>query len=581
QAGLYNLYGPTEAAIDVTHWTCVDEGRDAVPIGQPIANLQTHVLDEQLQLVAAGVMGELYLGGVGLARGYHRRPGLSAERFVPCPFQPGARLYRTGDRVRQRADGVIEYLGRFDHQVKLRGLRIELGEIEARLLEHPQVREATVQVVDGKHLVGYLVLQERAEHWREALGKHLLAHLPDYMVPAQWVLLQQMPLSPNGKLDRKALPKPDASQHERRYVAPQSELELRVAGIWSEILEVERVGLNDNFFELGGHSLLVLMLKERIRKATGTVLSVSQLMLNPTVAGQVACLEGEARSSLIVKLNSQTQGTPLFLFHPSYGSVHCYKAIALALREQCPVMGVMCRALAEPGSEVPAWQAMVEDYAAQLLDAQPQGAYRLAGWSLGGNLAMEVAHVLEQAGREVEFLGWIDASPPYWLKAYWDTAVIADSDEIPVNWRRVELLQVMFAAASPQIRQAWEQVQASDVSEDEQWQAFDAWAEQALGDAYMEIKGELLQGNEAEISWELDRALGRRLRDADFKRIKAPVSCWWAAASRAGQHRQLIEASIEQCMGQPCIRQSQLIDSTHERIIDNPAFVQSFVAAIK
>ncbi|MGC5702149.1 amino acid adenylation domain-containing protein [Pseudomonas sp. NFXW11] len=581
QAGLYNLYGPTEAAIDVTHWTCIDEGRDAVPIGQPIANLQTHVLDDQLQSVAAGVMGELYLGGVGLARGYHRRPGLSAERFVPCPFQPGARLYRTGDRVRQRADGVIEYLGRFDHQVKLRGLRIELGEIEARLLEHPQVREATVQVVDGKYLVGYLVLQECAEHWRETLGKHLLAHLPDYMVPAQWMLLEQMPLSPNGKLDRKALPKPDVSQHERRYVAPQSELEQRVAGIWSEILEVERVGLNDNFFELGGHSLLVLMLKERIRKTTGTVLSVSQLMLNPTVAGQVACLEGETRSSLIVKLNSQTQGTPLFLFHPSYGSVHCYKAIALALREHRPVMGVICRALVDAGSEVPAWQAMVEDYAAQLLDAQPEGAYRLAGWSLGGNLAMEVAHALEQAGREVEFLGWIDASPPYWLKAYWDTAVIADSDEIPLNRRRVELLQVMFGAASPQIRLAWEQVQATVVSEVEQWQAFDAWAEEALGAAYKDIKGELLQGNEAEISWELDRTLGQRLRNADFKQIKAPVSCWWAASSRAGQHRQLIESSMEQCMGQPCIRQSELIDSTHERIIDNPAFVQSFVAAIK
>ncbi|MGR2707781.1 amino acid adenylation domain-containing protein [Pseudomonas sp. S191] len=581
QAALYNLYGPTEAAIDVTHWVCVDEGRDTVPIGQPIANLRTYVLDADLQAVAVGVAGELYLGGIGLARGYHRRPGLTAERFIASPFKSGERLYRTGDRVCQRADGVIEYLGRLDHQVKLRGLRIELGEIEARILEHPQVQEASVQVIDGKQLVGYLVLQAPSEHWRASLSAYLLAHLPDYMVPAQWVLLAQMPLSPNGKLDRKALPRPGADQRERAYQAPQSPLEQRLAIIWSEVLGVEQVGLNDNFFELGGHSLLVLMLKERIRKATGTLLSVSQLMLNPTVAGQVACLGGDTRHSLIVKLNSQTQGTPLFLFHPSYGSVHCYKAIGLALREQRPVLGVISRALVDEGSEVPTWQAMVEDYTAQLLEAVPQGPYRLAGWSLGGNLAMEVAYALEQAGRVVELVGWIDASPPYWLRAYWDTAVVADDSELPVNQRRVELLQVMFPDSSQSIQVAWLQSQTVAGEEAQQWQAFSAWAEGALGETFLEIKNSLLDGDEAQISWALDRALGQRLKDADFKPINAPISCWWAAASRAGQHRQLIEASMEQVMGWPCIEQSVLIDSTHDRIIDNAAFVQSFADAMK
>ncbi|MCF5510600.1 non-ribosomal peptide synthetase, partial [Pseudomonas sp. PA-3-6H] len=414
--GLFNLYGPTEAAIDVTHWTCVDEHRDSVPIGRPISNLRTYVLDAQLQPVAVGVAGELYLGGVGLARSYHRRPSLTAERFVPCPFQPGTRLYRTGDRVRQRRDGVIEYIGRLDHQVKLRGLRIELGEIEARLLEHPLVRDASVQVHEGKYLVGYVVLQDSTLAWRDALSTHLLAHVPDYMVPAQWVLLDHMPLSPNGKLDRKALPAPDSNLHERHFVAARNTLEQALVAIWREVLELEQVSVEDNFFELGGHSLLVLMLKERIRKAVGVELSVSQLMLNPSVAGQAACLEGSAGSSLIVRLNSQSRGTPLYLFHPSYGSVHCYKAIALALREHRPVMGVMCRALAEEGSEVPAWAAMVEDYTTQLLKAQPEGPFRLAGWSLGGNLAMEVAYGLEQAGRQVECVGWIDASPPQWVK---------------------------------------------------------------------------------------------------------------------------------------------------------------------
>ena len=183
-AGLYNLYGPTEAAIDVTHWTCIDEGADSVPIGRPIANLATYVLDAQLNPVPAGVAGELYLGGTGLARSYHRRPALTAERFVPCPFLDGTRLYRTGDRVRQRVDGVIEYLGRLDHQVKLRGLRIELGEIETRLMQHPLVREAVVLVQGGKQLVAYLVLEgsEPAAPWQPELKAWLLNSLPEYMV---------------------------------------------------------------------------------------------------------------------------------------------------------------------------------------------------------------------------------------------------------------------------------------------------------------------------------------------------------------------------------------------------------------
>ncbi|WP_371360041.1 amino acid adenylation domain-containing protein [Pseudomonas sp. KT_2_4] len=578
--GLFNLYGPTEAAIDVTHWTCVDEHRDSVPIGRPISNLRTYVLDAQLQPVAVGVAGELYLGGVGLARSYHRRPSLTAERFVPCPFQPGTRLYRTGDRVRQRRDGVIEYIGRLDHQVKLRGLRIELGEIEARLLEHPLVRDASVQVHEGKYLVGYVVLQDSTLAWRDALSTHLLAHVPDYMVPAQWVLLDHMPLSPNGKLDRKALPAPDSNLHERHFVAARNTLEQTLVAIWREVLELEQVSVEDNFFELGGHSLLVLMLKERIRKAVGVELSVSQLMLNPSVAGQAACLEGSAGSSLIVRLNSQSRGTPLYLFHPSYGSVHCYKAIALALREHRPVMGVMCRALAEEGSEVPAWAAMVEDYTTQLLKAQPEGPFRLAGWSLGGNLAMEVAYGLEQAGRQVECVGWIDASPPQWVKPFWDTAVMVDERDISANERRVELLEVMFPEFSQQIHAHWSELQCLEAAEGEQWTAFSHWAEETLGSRFGELKDELLSGHEAQISWEVDRILGQRLHDADFKAIKAPISCWWATLSRTGVHHQLIEASMLEVAVQSTIERSVLIETSHDRLIDNAEFVHSFAAAM-
>ncbi|EMG4292579.1 TPA: non-ribosomal peptide synthase/polyketide synthase [Pseudomonas aeruginosa] len=267
QAGLYNLYGPTEAAIDVTHWTCVEEGKDAVPIGRPIANLACYILDGNLEPVPVGVLGELYLAGQGLARGYHQRPGLTAERFVASPFVAGERMYRTGDLARYRADGVIEYAGRIDHQVKLRGLRIELGEIEARLLEHPRVREAAVLAVDGRQLVGYVVLESEGGDWREALAAHLATSLPEYMVPAQWLALERMPLSPNGKLDRKALPAPEVSVAQAGYSAPRNAVERTLAEIWQDLLGVERVGLDDNFFSLGGDSIVSIQVVSRARQA--------------------------------------------------------------------------------------------------------------------------------------------------------------------------------------------------------------------------------------------------------------------------------------------------------------------------
>ncbi|MBD8529925.1 MULTISPECIES: non-ribosomal peptide synthetase [unclassified Massilia] len=296
QARLHNLYGPTEAAIDVTFWECrSEEGAARVPIGRPIAGIRMHVLDAALQPVPGGVAGEVYIGGTGVGRGYLARPALTAARFVPDPFSsaPGARLYRTGDLGRWRADGALDYLGRNDHQVKLRGLRIELGEIEACLASHAAVREAVVVARPGAdgdlRLVAYLVGAGALDV--EALRGHLKAALPDYMVPAAFVQLDALPLSVNGKLDRKALPAPAQDAYGMQaYAAPQGETELLLAAMWQELLRVERIGRHDNFFELGGHSLLALQLMARVRQGLGREFALRQLFDHPTIQALAVAL---------------------------------------------------------------------------------------------------------------------------------------------------------------------------------------------------------------------------------------------------------------------------------------------------
>ncbi len=304
QVQLYNLYGPTEAAIDVSHWTCVDEGRHAVPIGRPIANLRLHVLDPQLNRVPLGVPGELYLAGIGLARGYHGRPELTAERFVPDPFgPPGARMYRSGDLVRWREDGAIDYLGRIDHQVKIRGFRVELGEIEALLLAQPGVAEAVVVARDtqiGKQLVAYLVadaVPADADEtvWLTELKAALKTQLPEHMLPAALVRLAHMPLSPNGKLERRALPEPQWQV--REYRAPLGELQVALATIWQTLLEVPRVGLDDNFFELGGHSLLATQAVAQIRQQLGLEVPLRAFFELDNLAALAESLQQQAPQS--------------------------------------------------------------------------------------------------------------------------------------------------------------------------------------------------------------------------------------------------------------------------------------------
>jgi len=297
---LYNLYGPTEATIDVTFAEChVGLRSMTAPIGRPIANMQAYVVDQQMELVPVGVAGELYVGGDGLARGYQNQSDLTGERFVPNPFHElgGERLYRTGDRVRWQQDGQLEFLGRLDQQVKVRGYRIELGEIEARLLEHAGVQEAVVMAREDasreKHLVAYYTCAERsgqpAGEGKEAVGAEqlraqLLARLPGYMVPSAYVRLERLPLTANGKLDRKALPAPGGDAYLRhQYEAPRGEVESTIAAIWAEELKVGRVGRHDNFFELGGHSLLAVRVIERMRRS-GLKVDVRALFVTASLA---------------------------------------------------------------------------------------------------------------------------------------------------------------------------------------------------------------------------------------------------------------------------------------------------------
>ncbi|WP_415639490.1 AMP-binding protein [Pseudomonas plecoglossicida] len=287
---LWNLYGPTETTI----WSArmrLGQQSAQVLLGEAIAGTSLHVLDDSLEPAADGVAGELYIGGAGLARGYHRRPGLTAERFVADPFgAPGERLYRTGDLVRWRGTA-LEYIGRIDQQVKIRGHRIELGEIEACLRRCAGVREAAVVARPGPAgtvLVGYAEADD-APQLAAQLKQALQAALPDYMVPSQVLVLAQMPLTPNGKLDRKALPAPDWQA--RQHVEPATALEHQLAAIWCEVLGLERVGSTDDFFELGGHSLLLTRLVSRVREVLGVDLAMHEFFDHPSVGALAARLE--------------------------------------------------------------------------------------------------------------------------------------------------------------------------------------------------------------------------------------------------------------------------------------------------
>ena len=365
-------------------------------------------------------MGELYIAGAGVARGYLNRPELTAERFLTNPFSPDpkARMYKTGDLGRFREDGTIEYLGRNDFQVKIRGFRIELGEIEAALATYAGVHEAVVVAREDhsgdKRLVAYITANA-ATHGSalpvdvEALRSHISSLLPGYMVPAVYVLLEKFPRTPNGKLDRKALPRPDNDAYAKRtYEAPVGEMEASLAGVWKETLKLDRVGRHDNFFDLGGHSLLIVKVMSLLRQL-GIHTTVAELFNHPTIESFAAFLSKIHTSDAARGVQRLREGTlsPLFLVHDGGGNELYFSNLAKFLLRELPVYGLPSVPADEP--QLHSMRAMAERMVHLIHEAQPEGPYRLAGWSFGGILAYEIAQLLLDQGDTLEFLGLIDA----------------------------------------------------------------------------------------------------------------------------------------------------------------------------
>ncbi|RKH16116.1 non-ribosomal peptide synthetase, partial [Corallococcus sp. CA047B] len=412
-----NLYGPTEDTTYSTH-ARVERGAKTEPrIGRPLEGTQAYVLDAKGQPTPVGVPGELYLGGEGLARGYLGQPGLTAERFVPDGFseKAGARLYRTGDKVRWGRDGTLEYLGRMDFQVKVRGFRIELGEVEAALGAQPSVRDVVVVVREDapgdKRLVAYVVAQPDHTVDATTLRSALKGRLPEYMAPSAFVTLEALPLNANGKVDRKALPKPAVGTSvSGRVIAPRDTTELQLVSIWEDLLGMQPISVDADFFELGGHSLLAVRLMTAIRKRLGKGLPLAALFLSPTVERLAALLRQDAAPSLSPLVTIQPEGSrpPLFCVHPAGGNVLGYVELSRQLGPDQPFYGL--RSLGIDGEQEPleTIEAMATTYVEAVRTLRPEGPYLIAGWSMGGAVAYEMARQLRAAGQIVALLALLD-----------------------------------------------------------------------------------------------------------------------------------------------------------------------------
>lgn len=523
---LWNVYGPTETTV----WsTCrlINAGpthNAYESIGRPIGNTQIYILDAGLQPVPLGVSGEIYIGGAGVTRGYLNRPELTEERFIRDSFSADteARLYKTGDLGRWLADGDIEYIGRNDFQVKIRGFRIELGEIEARLAKCAGVREAAVIVrednSEDKRLVAYLMTDDGSKLAAADLRSQLAANLADYMIPSTFVCLPAFPLTPNGKLDRKSLPAPDVGG-QKRYVAPSTATEEILAGIWAEVLNVEKVGVTDNFFELGGNSLLAVKLAYSIQSALGGNLDLAALFQAPTIEQFAGLLADEAApvSSPLVALKSSGTLPPLYCIDPG-GYVFDYKDLAQAMDHRQPVYGIDSRALLlNPARQYASFTEAAGHYVQAILRHQPEGPYYLLGWSMGGAIALIIADLLERQGRDVAFVGLLDTQIKLFAQADVNVDLLTRYSRY-LNPAELKIFEQIDADARAAFR-----AYLSALPSEEQLDQVVSWAtRQGCLQRNLPVSLTKLQFIVAENSVRLMNA-------HRWNAIKAPVYAWWAS----------------------------------------------------
>jgi len=434
QGRVFNMYGPTETTVWSACHEVTNTAGNSIPVGRPIANTRIYILDQHLQPSPVGAAGELYIGGDGLAAGYLNGPELTAEKFVPHPFsrRAGERVYRTGDLARFLPDGAIEFLGRADHQVKLRGFRIELAEIELVLAQHPAVKESIVVAVKTpageQQLAAYIVLAGDGEEATVgALRGYLQQRLPEYMTPSVFVILESLPLTNNGKVDRRALPPPDQARLsvERTVALPRDNLEIQLAQIWRDVLGVEgEIGITENFFELGGHSIRAVRLMSQILKWFGQKLPLSTLFRGATIEQLAEVLRGQAvveAPSPLVPIQPQGMKRPFFCVHTGSGEVLSYESWARHLGVNQPFYGLQDHMAYREEEEDLSLEEIAARYLSAIKTVQEEGPYQLGGWSFGGLVAFEMAQQLKREGQEVGLLLLVDAPSPAFAQKVVDT----------------------------------------------------------------------------------------------------------------------------------------------------------------
>lgn len=423
---LINTYGPTEASVIVSAFEPARSPEvslgDCLPIGRPVANAELYVLDQDLKPVTFGESGELHIGGIPLAGGYLNQASLTAQKFIADPFHANgtARLYKTGDMVRSLADGNLEFLGRIDYQVKIRGFRVEPGEIEALLNQHPEIRESVVVSHENgngeKTLVAYVIgASDRSTVSSGELRAFLGQQLPEYMVPSTFVQLDRLPLSPNGKVDRRALPKPEGKSMERaNFVAPSSDLEARLAAIWESVLGRKPIGIHDDFFEIGGHSLLAARVMHRLGQSVGRTLPLALLFESPTIEKLAAALRDEKWShywSSLVPIQPIGTLPPFFCVHGVGGNVLGFQQLGKLMGPNHPFYGLQAQGLDGSRACIPTIEEMARYYIREIRAVQPEGPYCLGGFSFGGLVAYEMAQQLRTGGESVALLALFDTYP--------------------------------------------------------------------------------------------------------------------------------------------------------------------------